>query len=59
MKNLIINKNKRTTFGVHGHVIPAEKQRRRANSSCKHRQTHQNHSGGKEERNEWNGVIVF
>lgn len=25
MKNLIINKNKRATFGVHGHVIPAEK----------------------------------
>lgn len=27
MKNLIINKNKRATIGVHGHVIPAEKHR--------------------------------
>lgn len=25
MKNLIINKNKRATFGVHSHVIPAER----------------------------------
>lgn len=25
MKSVIINKNKRATFGVHGHVIPAEK----------------------------------
>ena len=25
MRSVIINKNKRGTFGVHGHVIPAEK----------------------------------